>query len=47
MVSERRMKSSLSAMRSIGGGGAGMVHQVMVVVGLLRGTPPVRHAMGD
>lgn len=39
------MKSSLSAMRSVGGGGARVVHQVVVVVGLLRGTPPVGHAV--
>lgn len=40
------MKSSLSAVRSVGGRGAGVVHEVVVVVvGLLRGAPPVGHAV--
>lgn len=39
------MKSSLSAMRSVGGGGSRVVHQVVMVVGLLRGTPPVRYTV--
>ena len=41
----RRMKSSLSAVRSVGGGGARVVHEVVVVVGLLRGAPPLGHAV--
>lgn len=41
------MKSSLSAVRSVRGGRARVVHQVVVVVGLLRGTPPVGHPVRD
>lgn len=45
MSANRRMKSSLSAVWSVGGGGARVVHQMVVVVGLLRGAPPVWHAV--
>lgn len=40
------MKSSLSAVRSVRGGGARVMHQVVMVVGLLRGTPPFGHSVG-